>query len=119
MLILGYEVAPSAGFIPNKPLEIALKALSFSSKDAITHEEMTRTALFKVATEVLKDNPNPKDRHGSTQRFSALSSLSLCEESLITAYYGYNDRTRIEAFENAIKAIERQILALTLEMRKI
>ena len=38
-------------------------------------------------------------------RLSALSNLS--EESLITAYYGYNDRTRIEAFEKAIEAIEK------------
>ena len=104
MVILGYQAAPSAGFIPNKQLEIALKALSFSTKDAITHEDMTKDAVLKVAAEVLRDNPNPKDSHGSIQRLSALSNLD--EESLITAYYGYHDHTRIRAFENAIEAIE-------------
>ena len=103
MLMLGYQVAPSAGFIPNTLREIASKALSFSLEDAINHEEMTRNALLEVATEVLRDNPNPNDAQ-SSQRLSVLSSLS--EESLITAYYGYHDHTRIEAFENAIEAIE-------------
>ena len=103
MLMLGYQVAPSAGFIPTKLLEIASKTLSFSLEDAITHEEMTRNALLEVAAEVLTDNPNPNDAQ-SSQRLSVLSSLD--EESLITAYYGYHDHTRIEAFENAIEAIE-------------
>ena len=104
ILILGYQIAPSAGFIPNKQLEIAAKIISFSFKDAITHEEMTRNAHLEVAAELLRDNPNPSDRLGSSQRLSALSSLD--EESLITAYYGQHDHDRIEGFENAIEAIE-------------
>ena len=104
LVILGYQIAPSTGFIPTKLLEIAARALSFSFEDAITHEDMTRNAILEVATEVLRDNPNPSDRQGSSQRLSTLSDFD--EEDLITAYYGYYDQIRIDAFENAIKAIE-------------
>ena len=104
MLMLGYQIAPSTGFIPTKVLEIASKVLSFSLEDAITHEEMTRSALLEVAAEVLWDNPNPSDHQGSSQRLSTLSDFD--EENLITAYYGYHDHTRIDAFESAIEAIE-------------
>ena len=104
MLTLDYQIAPSTGFIPNKLFEIGTRALSFSFEDAINHEEMTRTAHLEVAAEVLKDNPNSSDRPGSTRRLSTLSDFD--EEDLITAYYGYYDQIRIDAFENAIKAIE-------------
>ena len=103
-LTLGYQIAPSTGFIPNKLFEIGARALSFSFEDAINHEEMTRSAHLEVAAEVLRDNPNPSDHQGSSQRLSTLSDFN--EEDLITAYYGYHDQTRIDAFENAIKAIE-------------
>ena len=105
MLILGYQTAPSAAFIPTKLLEIAARALSFSFEDAITHEDMTRSAILDVAAEVLRDNPNPSDSQGSSQRLSILST-DFDEEGLITAYYGYHDHTRIGAFEDAVKAIE-------------
>ena len=104
MLTLGYQIAPSTGFIPNKLFEIGTRALSFSFEDAINHEEMTMSAHLEVAAEVLRDNPNPSDRQGSSQRLSTLSDFD--EEDLITAYYGYHDHARIDAFENAIKAIE-------------
>ena len=103
-LILGYQIAPSTEFVPNKIAEIALRVLSFSLEDAITHEDMTRNALLEVAAEVLRDNPNPSDRQRSSQRLSTLSDFD--EENLITAYYGYHDHTRIGTFENAIEAIE-------------
>ena len=103
MLILGYQVDHSVGFIPTSLLETASKALSLSLEDALNHKEMTRNALLEVAAEVLRDNPNPSDAQ-SSQRLSVLSSLD--EESLITAYYGYHDHTRIGAFENAIEAIQ-------------
>jgi hypothetical protein len=66
---------------------------------------MTRSAHLEVAAEVLRDNPNPSDRQGSSQRLSALSD-DFDEDDLITAYYGYHDHTRIDEFENAIEAIE-------------
>ena len=103
ILILGYQVAPSAGFIPNKQLAMIAKTISYSLEDAITHEEMTRNSILEVADEVLRDSPNPSDSLGSSRRLSAL--LSLDEESLITAYYGQNDQDRIEAFKNAIEAV--------------
>ena len=104
VVMLSYQIALSTGFIPTKRLEIAARALSFSLEDAITHEDMTRSAHLEVAAEVLRDNPNPSDHQGSTQRLTALSSLD--EEGLITAYYGYHDHARIGEFENAIQAIE-------------
>jgi hypothetical protein len=104
-LTLGYQIAPSTGFIPNKLVETAARALSFSLEDAITHEDMTRSAHLEVAAEVLRDNPNPSDRQESSQRLSALSD-DFDEDDLITAYYGYHDHTRIDEFENAIEAIE-------------
>lgn len=106
MLTLGYQTAPSAGFIPTKLLEIAARALSFSFEDAITHEDMTRSAILDVAAEVLRDNPNPSDSQGSSQRLSILST-DFDEKGLITAYYGYHDHTRIGAFEDAVEAIEK------------
>ena len=104
VVILGYQIAPSTGFIPTKLLEIAARALSFSFEDAITHEDMTRNAILEVAAEVLRDNPNPSDHQGSSQRLSTLSDFD--EEDLITAYYGYHDHARIREFENAVEEIE-------------
>ena len=104
VVMLGFQIAPSTGFIPTKWSEIAARALSFSFEDAITHEDMTRNAILEVASEVLRDNPNPSDRRGSSQRLSTLSEFD--EEDLITAYYGYHDHARIGEFESAIEEIK-------------
>ena len=106
LLVLDCQIAPSAAFIPNKIYEIAAKALSLSLKDAITHEDMTRSALLKVAAEVLRDNPLPSDPRGSSRRLSSISTSSLDEDGLITAYYGRHDHALIGTFENAIAAVE-------------
>ena len=97
-------LCPTEGFIPNRLVMKGTKALSFTLEDAITHEDMTRTALLEVAAEVLRDNPNPSDRQGSYRRLSALSSLN--EEGLITAYYGSSDKDKTHAFEHAVEAVQ-------------
>ena len=97
-------LCPAEGFIPNRFVMMGTKALSFSFEDAITHEDMTRNAHLEVAAEVLRDNPNPSDSQGSSRRLFALSSLD--EGDLITAYYGYNDRDKTHAFEDAVEAVQ-------------
>ena len=104
MALLIAILGPAEGFIPNTLVMTGTKALSFSFEDAITHEDMTRTAHLEVAAEVLLDNPNPSDRQGSTQRLAALSSLD--EEGLITAYYGHNYGDKIHDFEHAVEAMQ-------------
>ena len=52
-------LGPAEGFIPDTPAMIIARGLSTSTENAITHEDMTRTAHLKVAAEVLRDNPNP------------------------------------------------------------
>ena len=93
---------PAEGFHPNNLAATVAKLASFSTEDAITHEEMTKSALFEVANEVLFDNRNPSDAQ-SSQRLSALSNPN--EESLITAYYGQDDYARINAFEDVVKVV--------------
>ena len=104
MALLIAMLYPTEGFIPNQLVMLGSKAASFSLEDAITHEDMTRNAHLGVAAEVLWDNPNPGDNLGSSQRLSALSSLD--EESLITAYYGYHDHDKIDAFKDAVEAVQ-------------
>jgi hypothetical protein len=98
--ILGH----AEGFIPNYVVMLGTKALSFSFENAITHEDMTRSAHLEVAAELLRDNPNPSDRQGSSQRLSALSDFD--EEDLITAYYGHNYGDKIYDFEHAVDDIQ-------------
>ena len=94
---------PTEGFIPNQFVMLGTKLLSGSLENAVTHEDMTRNAHLEVAAELLRDNPNPSDRLGSSRRISTLSSLD--EESIITAYYGH-DHDRTDAFENAVEAVQ-------------
>ena len=105
VLAIGWSICPTEGFIPNEILAFGSKALSLSTKDAVTHPEMTRNAILEVAAEVLRDNPNPSDSQGSTQRISALSNLD--EENLITAYYGLNDKKKKELFEDAVEVVQK------------
>ena len=104
LLLLGCQLAPSKAFIPNKLYAIAAKVISLSLEDAITHEEMTRSALLQVAAEVLRDNPLPSDPRGSFQRLSSISNLD--EEGIIRAYYGHYNPANIRILENAIAAVE-------------
>ena len=104
-MLLVAMLYPTEGFIPNKLLMVGSKILSGSSEDAVTHEDMTRNAHLEVAAEVLRDNPNPSDRLGSSRRLSALSSPD--EEGLITAYYGHDDNDiRTNVFENAVESVQ-------------
>ena len=65
ILSIGWSIHPVEGFIPLKSLAIGARALSFSTKNAIIHPEMTRNAILEVAAELLRDNPNPNDHQGS------------------------------------------------------
>ena len=104
LLAIGWSICPIEAFIPTRLLALGSKVMSFSSKDAIIHPEMTRNALLEVAVEVLKDNPNPRDSLGSTPRLSALSSLD--EDSILIAYYGYRDNGKKELFEDAVEVVQ-------------
>ena len=106
LLAIGWNICPIEGFIPNDLLAFAAKAASFSTKDVLTHQDMTRNALLDVATEVLRDNPNPNYSE-STQRLSALDPSSLKEKSILTAYYGVCDKRRKKVFKDAVKAVQK------------
>ena len=96
VLVVSWVVHISTGFIP-----VRYAAYGYGST-IITHKDMTRAAILDVAAEILSDNPNP-DSEGSSSRITALSSHS--EESLVMAYYGERDLSRIRSFEDAIDAI--------------
>jgi hypothetical protein len=106
ILAIGWSICPAEGFIPLKSLALVARGLSFSTKNAIVHPEMTRNAILKVAAELLRDNPNPNDRQGSIRRIAALSN-DFDEKKLITAYYDRCDRTKRKMFENAVEAVQK------------
>ena len=108
LLAMGWSICPTEGFIPNKALATIAKILSLSKKSCLTHQDMSRRAILEVATEVLRDNPNPNDAQ-STQRLSSLdrSSLKLNEKSVLTAYHGLYDRRRTNIFKDAVRTVQK------------
>ena len=107
-LAIGWSVSPTNAFVPTGFLRMCTKAVGCfrdkleSDVDMITHQDMTKRAILKVADDVLRANPNPSDSQ-SSQRLSALTSLD--EVSLVTAYYGRNDDGKNQIFKNAVENI--------------
>ena len=108
LIAIGWSIHPTEGFIPNDFLALAAKVMSpeHSSKSCLTHQDMSRSAILEVATEILKDTPNPNDALG-VQRVSSLDQSSLDEESIFKAYYGRCDRRRKNIFKDAIKTVQK------------
>lgn len=104
MLAWGWATYPATGFVSTKFLAASLIQFSGSPDDTqiVTHPDMTRNAILNVTADLLMDNPN-LDSEGSSQRISNLSSLD--EGSLITAYYGQEQRSMTSDFESAIESI--------------
>ena len=101
---------PSLAFVPIKPLGWLLKVLDLKLEalvnwdSVITHKEMTRTALLKVAAELLIDNPNLENKDSSSQ-IDALE-IDFSERELILAYYGKRYQENwVDMFKVAIKEI--------------
>jgi hypothetical protein len=111
IVTIGWSIYPTEGFIPTQFFARGSKLIHFFTrrqfKSVVTHRDMTRNAILEVAAEVLRDNPNPSDRQGSSQRLTALTSLN--EGSLITAYYGSSDNTRSrkEELKYAVEAMQK------------
>ena len=100
--VLACTLSLSAAFVPNGLLGFTMN-IAFSSDDPlITHQDMSRAAILDVAASVLRDNPNP-DNEGSTARISALTNLDA--KSLIAAYYGKGQLSRVKTFERAVNEI--------------
>jgi hypothetical protein len=105
-LAIGWNICPIEGFIPNKFLAGLAKILSFSRKSCLTHQDMSRSAILEVATEVLRETPNPNDAQ-SAQRLSSLDQSSLDEKSILEAYYGRCDSRRNNIFKYAVEAMQK------------
>ena len=107
LIAIGWSIHPTEGFIPNGFLAFGAKVFShdLSTKSCLTHQDMSRSAILEVATEVLKDTPNPSYAQGS-QRVSSLDQSSLDEKSILKAYYGRHER-RENIFKDAIKTVQK------------
>ena len=105
LVAIGGCICPADGFIPNSFLVQLAKAASGSTESCLTHQDMSRSAILQVATEVLRDNPNPNDAR-STQRLSSLDPSNLDEKSILTAYCGVCNRQRKNIFEDAVEAVQ-------------
>ena len=79
-LAIGWSISPTNAFVPTGFLRLCTKAVGcFRDKlvgdvDMITHQDMTKRAILQVADDVLKANPNPRDR--KALRGSLLSQAS-------------------------------------------
>ena len=80
-----------------------------SSETIVTHQQITRNAIYQVAAEFLRANPNPSDSQ-SSKRLSVLSSLD--EASLITAYYGPNSNRNERLFKDAVDKMQEATAAV-------
>ena len=103
--VIGWSICPVEGFIPNKALAIVARLTSLSSEDCLTHQDMSRSAILEVATEILGDNPNPNGAE-NTPGLSSLDRSSLDERSILTAYYGHDEKRRRNNFKDAVKAVQ-------------
>ena len=104
--IVGWSIRPIEGFIPNKALALAAKFVSLSSKGCLTHQDMTRSAILEVATEVLGDNPNPNGAE-NIRGLLIPDQSSLDEKSILTDYYGFDDKKRRNDFKDAVKTVQK------------
>ena len=113
LLAIGWSICPVQGFIPNKLLKVCGRLVNghgqrHHCEGMMTHRQMTRNAILEVAAKVLRANTNPRDSQ-SSQRLSALSSLD--EDSLITAYYGLNNRKK-QLFKDAVEKVQKATAAV-------
>ena len=113
LLAIGWSICPIVGFIPSSMLSYSGQAVNGwapkSSEAIVTHQQMTRNAIYQVAAEFLRANPNPSDSQ-SSKRLSVLSSLN--EASLITAYYGPNSNRNERLFKDAVDKMQEATAAV-------
>ena len=113
LLAVGWSICPTVGFVPGSFLAFCGPLVngmaSKSCETIVTHQQMTKNAIYQVADEVLRANPNPRDRL-SSQRLSALTSLD--ESSLITAYYGPNSNRNKRLFKDAVDRMRETTAAV-------
>ena len=103
LLLAGWILFPVEAFIPNKFLSYIAAGLDLNFVSAVTHNDMTRSAILHVAADFLKDNPYNDE---SQQRINSLG-LDFDENDLITAYRGEKNRHVTKQFQAAIKEIEK------------
>ena len=69
LLAIGWSICPTVGFIPSSQLarygQVVNGWAPESSEAIVTHQQITRNAIYQVAAEFLRANPNPKAPSGS------------------------------------------------------
>ena len=106
LIAVGWSIHPTEGFIPNDFLAFGAKVISLSTNSCLTHQDMSRSAILEVVTEVLKDTPNPNYAQG-IQRVSSLDQSNLDEKSILETYYGRYERRRENIFKDAINTVQK------------
>ena len=111
IVLLYFASSPGECFVPKRSFGALLDATELEWRSSITHKDMTSKAMLLVAKAALLDNPNPK-YPGSTETINKIDEDSLTSSSLLTAYYGENDRTlarnqRRRHYEAAIKSVNQ------------
>ena len=101
LLLASLVLPPTEAFIPNS--FFASVARGQNSQTSTTHKVMTRSAILRVAADLMREYPFDGQ---STQRINDLGS-QLEIDSLITAYRGERSQAVARAFLAAIIAIER------------
>ena len=102
LLLADLVLPPTEAFIPNSFLARFAGGL-ISQQTSITHMVMTRSAILRVAADLMKEHPFDGQ---STQRINDLGS-ELEIGSLITAYRGEMSPAAAQSFLAAITEIER------------
>ena len=101
LLLTGWGPTPVKSFIPDKYLGFLASVLDLSTARTTTHVAMTRTAILRVAADLLKDNPF---NDNSRQKIDALAD-GFDEKDLIRAYHGEKKSDVTRMFRKAIDEI--------------
>ena len=92
---------PVQCFIPTSLYNYLAAFAEFSLPSGVTHADITRNAILRIAATLLKENPFDD---GSIQRINALGS-DFDESDLVTAYYGEKRGKVAKQFEEAIEDV--------------